>query len=232
MSLRPDIFNQALTVIMIEIILWRFSLTQPEVAEPGFASGGASGAAAKALDWTFILVLSAIAALWANLHCLFVLCFVHLGFANLSSILAPERELDTSKSWPANVRKGRLAYFRAIFSQLDHILVVAMIACFAATCINPYGIGLWLMLPSIFLNPINTKLNEQQSLALSQGSYLSLIPFIILVILNCICAVRALVAVKNKSSLIRLELVIFALLQFGFATWLTCTKTRFIACGQ
>jgi hypothetical protein len=86
------------------------------------------------VSWIKVLSLTAIMIFWVNLHSGFVYGLILLLIYSVASVIADKL-------------KGSL-------SGTTKTLGLALLTSTLATLVNPYGVGLWLYLPRIFLTPL------------------------------------------------------------------------------
>jgi hypothetical protein len=233
LSIRPEIFTQICLAILLEFLLSRNLQTQvrPVVVslveakqlegdEPegkNFQTehiearkGESTERAAGKINWSAVLFVSLLSCFWANCHCLFFLGWIILGIYLFSCYLA---------YWLAPPLLRQPAC-------LDYTVLIALCACVPATLVNPYGLKLWFFLPSLFLNPINSTINELKPL----GPEHLLSPIFACFFLLAGSNLR--LAIRRRGDFFDNEhrtAYIFALSLASFATVLGCSSNRSVS---
>ncbi|PZM85440.1 MAG: hypothetical protein DKT66_04455 [Candidatus Melainabacteria bacterium] len=113
------------------------------------------------IRWDFIALLAVIMCLWTNTHTLFILGILIPGFYFTCQLV--ERFFFGLKDKPFNLT-----------------VPIAIVVCFLASLINPYGFLQWTYLPITF-GSFNETVNDMQPLKPSNATNPLFIPFYILV---------------------------------------------------
>lgn len=125
------------------------------------------------VDWKAVTVFGVIMAVWCNLHSGFVLGLLYLFvFALVTTIsdFVAEKKLKA----------------------IDQTILFSFVASFVGTFVNPYGIGLWQYLPTLFFTPLNRHIIELRPVSGKDFLEWTFYPFVILLVVTGITCVRAL----------------------------------------
>ncbi len=125
------------------------------------------------VDWKAVTVFGAIMAIWCNLHSGFVLGLLYLFvFALVTTIsdFAAEKKLKA----------------------IDRTIIFSFVAALVGTFVNPYGIGLWQYLPTLFFTPLNRHIIELRPVSGKDFLEWTFYPFVILLVVTGITCARAL----------------------------------------
>lgn len=125
------------------------------------------------VDWKAVTVFGAIMAIWCNLHSGFVLGLLYLFvFALVTTIsdFAAEKKLKA----------------------IDRTIIFSFVAALVGTFVNPYGIGLWQYLPTLFFTPLNRHIIELRPVSGNDFLEWTFYPFVILLVVTGITCARAL----------------------------------------
>jgi hypothetical protein len=134
------------------------------------------------VDWKAVTVFGAIMAIWCNLHSGFVLGLLYLFvFALVTTIsdFAAEKKLQA----------------------IDRTIIFSFVAALVGTFVNPYGIGLWQYLPTLFFTPLNRHIIELRPVSGKDFLEWTFYPFVILLVVTGITCARALMK-KIDSSIV------------------------------
>ena len=123
------------------------------------------------ISWATVAGMTMLMLVWTNAHSGFFLGIL-LQFSAL---------VLTTVQYYLFSRK----HFRFLITPLT-----AFIASTAATVVNPYGIGLWKYLPSLFFASFNSKIEELRPISLADLSQFTFWPFVILSLIAVMAAVR------------------------------------------
>lgn len=129
LAVRPEIFSFLFTAIILELLI---RMHRHRVA----------------IHWPTLIALTAITALWSNLHTLFLLALMILAWESVCTFAE------------------RLLFFKGSERKINWTAPISLITCTLATLINPYGIRLWQYLPVIF-GSFNDTNNEMQPLTMA-----------------------------------------------------------------
>ena len=127
--IRPEIFSYLNLAICL-------ALLQPLREERADTE-----AKTNSINWSTVVALSLLMAVWSNLHSGFVTGLILVALYTLCFLL---EDWTTKKS----------------LSGPTKTLLSALAISGLATLINPYGVGLWFYLPHLFFMPINAEIDE------------------------------------------------------------------------
>lgn len=125
------------------------------------------------VDWRSVTIFGALMAVWCNLHSGFVLGLLYLFvFALVTTIsdFVAEKKLKA----------------------IDQTIIFSFVAAFVGTFVNPYGIGLWQYLPTLFFTPLNRHIIELRPVSGKDFLEWTFYPFVILLVVTGITCARAL----------------------------------------
>ncbi len=113
------------------------------------------------IDWRAVTIFGAVMALWCNLHSGFVLGLLYLFVFAMVTAVA---------DFLANKR----------LNPINQTIIFCFLAGLLGSFINPYGVGLWQYLPTLFFTPINKYIIELRPLTGKDFLEWTYHPFLIL----------------------------------------------------
>lgn len=125
------------------------------------------------IDWKAVTVFGVLMAVWCNLHSGFVLGLLYLFVFALVTIIS---DFVAEKKLQA----------------IDQTILFSFVAAFVGTFVNPYGIGLWQYLPTLFFTPLNRHIIELRPVSGKDFLEWTFYPFVILLVVSGITCARAL----------------------------------------
>ncbi len=153
---RPEIFSYLLLSLLLYALATRRIMLEGELMPDGALLPAkqqeiGKQEAKQKIDWRFIFWLTLLMALWCNLHTGFIGGIAILLIYVLSTAFA---QLLTGK--------------KQVF---DLTACLALLGVTLASLLNPYGIGLWLYIPSLFFAPFNAQIDELRPINLRDISF-------------------------------------------------------------
>lgn len=162
------------------------------------AEGGvdtSASAAPAARQWKTVAILLGLMALWGNLHTGFQSAMIQFSiYVGCLLALGPFTGGLKERLWAP----------------------VLLVGSVLATCINPYGIGLWQYIPRLFFSPINSRIIELRPLSAADLSEPTYYPFFILIAIAIIVVARILKMPEMRRGPMLLETIASIVI---LATW-------------
>lgn len=134
----------------------------------------------ESVNFGYVTVFGAVMLLWCNLHSAFVLGLLYLFVFALVTTLA---------DFIADKR----------LSAHNYTIILCFVVAFLCTFTNPYGVGLWQYLPTLFFTPLNKHIIELRPIAPKDFLEWTYYPFFILLATTLTFTARALKAKINPA---------------------------------
>jgi len=123
------------------------------------------------IDWIAVTVFGVVTTLWCNLHSAFVLGLLYLFvFALVTSI--------------ADVVVNKRLQPHSL------TIIFSFVAAFLGSFINPYGVGLWQYLPTLFFTPLNKHIIELRPISAKDFFEPTYYPFFLLLAVSLVIVAR------------------------------------------
>jgi hypothetical protein len=198
--IRPEIFS----CLFLSIWLW---LLLPLRVN---AQNDSDDSTTNDINWKIVGLSVVVMVLWCNMHTGFVSGIIVLAIYAVASWLEDHRA------------KKQL-------SGTSKTLLIGLMASALASLINPYGVGLWLYMPHLFFDPINSEIRELQGIGSTELFQSLRFPLVCLGIL-CYAAIAFTISKnrKDSSEFLKSPLRLSSLLLVTVATFLCFTKRRLV----
>lgn len=153
-----------------------------------------------AVQWTTVAAMTILTLIWANMHSAFVLGLILqlalIVFNQLQAWFEKREFLGSLKS-----------------------ASLALLGSLLATFCNPYGVGLWMYLPSLFFAKFNYRIAELRPIRLNDLSDPTYYPFLLFIVIVAAIIGRALILARKANLSLRLSniAIILICVFYGFA---------------